>query len=110
MIDNQDGTYSLMYSLSSEGDHTLHPQVDGTPLRRRGFPVMATFGSLQAQDVVASLQDQDVGHVCGGVCSVHVKVACLHIASLVLNVAHHKSPKSVKSFSTSQDLLLLFWV
>ena len=77
VVDNQDGTYNMMYSLSSEGDHTLHPQVDGNPLRQHGFPVMAAFGPLQAQDVVASLQDQDEGHICGGVCSVHVKVACL---------------------------------
>jgi len=80
VVDNQDGTYSLMYSLSSEGGYTLHPQVDGAPLRQQGFPVMAAFGPLQAKDVVAGLQDQDEGHVCGGVCSVHVKVACMPIA------------------------------
>ena len=80
MVDNQDGTYNLMYSLSSEGEHTLHPHVEGTPLRQHGFPVMAAFGSLQAQDVVASIQDRDEGHICGGVCTVHVEVACKPIA------------------------------
>ncbi|DBA83503.1 TPA: hypothetical protein ACH3X2_006431 [Trebouxia sp. C0005] len=73
VVDNQDGTYNLMYSLSSEGEHTLHPHVEGTPLRQHGFPVMAAFGSLQAQDVVASIQDRDEGHICGGVCTVHVE-------------------------------------
>jgi len=99
VVDNQDGTYNLMYSLSSEGNHTLHPKVNGTPLRQHGFPVMAAFGPLQAQDVIASLQNPDEGHVCGGICKVLVKVDCVPIAPWC-RMYHYKSSESVESVST----------
>lgn len=73
--DNQDGTYSLTYSLPSEGPWVLSPHVDGVPLRQQGFPVTACFGAPHAQDVVVSLQQQDGGNVCGSDCSLHIKVA-----------------------------------
>ncbi|KAL0032084.1 hypothetical protein WJX77_004214 [Trebouxia sp. C0004] len=117
VVDNQDGTYNLMYSLS-EGDHTLHPQVDGTPLRRHGFPVMAAFGSLQAQDVVASLQDQDEGHVCGGVCNVHVKAPGRSLSGLEAWMVRTSSSQSttnnadchsVKADTDATDSLKSSW-
>ena len=73
--DNQDGTYSLTYSLPSEGPWVLSPHVDGVPLRQQGFPVTACFGALHAQDVFVSLQQQDGGHVCGSGCRLHIKVS-----------------------------------
>lgn len=77
MHDNQDGTYDLTYTLASEGRWALHAQVNGTSVRQHGFRVQASIGPVQPQDVRVSQQSADV-HVCGGMCSVQIKVSVLN--------------------------------
>lgn len=75
VFDIQDGTYSLVYKLPSEGQWVLHATVDTVAVRQYDLIVRAEQGPVQAEDISFTLQ-QLTGDsaVCGNHCRVQIQV------------------------------------
>ncbi|XP_059819478.1 tripartite motif-containing protein 2-like isoform X1 [Hypanus sabinus] len=66
IVDNRNGTYDLLYTLRSEGDHTLSITLYGQPVRGSPFRVRAAKSSEVVQspdDVRRRVKSPGSGHI-----------------------------------------------
>ena len=75
VLDNQDGTYSLAYTLPALGQWVLHVQVDSQPIRQQGYSIATRLGPVQVEDIEATVAEG--GNVCGETCTLHIQVTVL---------------------------------
>lgn len=53
---NNNGTYSLQYTLASAGNHSLDMLVNGSPLQQDGVRLTAEYGPLLAAECCAYIE------------------------------------------------------
>ena len=56
VLDNNNGTYDLQYTLESPGEHSLFVMVNGSPLNKDGLLLTAEYGPLAANQCRAYME------------------------------------------------------